>query len=154
MIELNKTTIIVSISSAVAGAALIYFIKPTEIKTEVKTVEVVKKEKENIYIDRVVTKFTKPDGTIEEKIVEQDRTKIDRQEQIDEEVKTKIITNPKYFSLGVVYKIDTKDFSSSLTNYRQNTGVLVEYDTTVLSSFVVGSVFLDGTAILGLGFRF
>lgn len=153
MIELNKTTVIASISSAVAGAALIYFIKPTEIKTEVKTVEVVKKEKENVYIDRVITKFTKPDGTIEEKIVEQDRTKIDRQERIDEEVKTKIITNPRNFSLGVAYKANAEDFTN-IMDYSKNLGIEVQFDTGILNTYIGGTAFLDKTIIVELGFRF
>lgn len=153
MIELNKTTIIASVASALAGAALIYFIKPTEIKTEVKTVEVVKKEKENVYIDRVITKSTKLDGTIEEKIVEQDRTKIDRQERIDEEVKTKTITNPRNFSLGVAYKANADDFTN-IIDYSKNLGIEVQFDTGILNTYIGGTAFLDKTIIVGLGFRF
>jgi len=153
MIELNKTTVIASISSAVAGAALIYFIKPTEIKTEVKTVEVVKKEKENVYVDRFITKITKPDGTIEEKTVEQDRTKIDRQERIDEEVKTKIITNPRNFSLGLAYKANADDFTN-IVDYSKNLGVEVQFDTGILNTYIGGTAFLDKTIIVELGFRF
>jgi hypothetical protein len=150
---MDKKLILIGTIPALLVGTGVYLLKPTEIKTEVKTVEVVKKEKENVYIDRVITKVVKPDGTIEEKTIEKDRTKIDRQERIDEEIKTKTITNPRYFSLGVVYKLDTKDFIS-ITNYRQNTGIVAEYDTGILSSFILGSAFLDGTAIVGLGFRF
>lgn len=150
---MDKKTIIISSISAVAAGTLVYFIKPTEIKTEVKTVEVIKKEKQDVYIDRVITKIVKPDGTIEEKTIEQDRTKVDRLERIDEQVKTKTITNPRNFSLGVVYKADMTDFTT-ITDYRQNAGVVVEYDTGFLNSFVSGLVFLDGTAAIGIGFRF
>lgn len=153
MIELNKITILSSIASAVAGASLIYFIKPTEIKTEVKTVEVVKKEKENVYVDRFITKITKPDGTIEEKTVEQDRTKIDRQERIDEEIKTKTITNPRNFSLGLAYKANADDFTN-IVDYSKNLGVEAQFDTGILNTYIGGTAFLDKTIIVELGFRF
>lgn len=152
-VKFYKDKLITALIAATITGVLVYFIKPSEIKTEIKTVEVVKKEKQNVYIDRVTTKVVKPDGTIEEKIIEKDRTKVDKLERVDEEVKTVTITNPRYFSIGVVYKANVSD-PYSILNYRQNTGVVVEYDTGFLNSYILGSVFLDGTAIIGLGLRF
>jgi hypothetical protein len=148
------TKIAIGVVSGLAiGIAITYFAKPETIKTEVKTVEVVKKEKENIFIDRVITKEIKPDGTVKEIITEKDRSKIDRQERVDEEVKLVEHVNPKVFGLGVSYKGNALDLPNIL-DYKHNIGVEALYKTDLFGLFIQGQVFMDATVIGTIGIMF
>lgn len=148
-----KQIAIGAIAGLAIGAGVMYLAKPENIKTEIKTVEVVKKEKQNVYIDRVITKEIKPDGTIKEVITEKDRTKTDRMERVDEALSIKEHVNPKRFGLGISYKANALDLSDSL-DYTKNLGIEVLYNTGFLGTFGQGQVFLDGTVILTLGVMF
>lgn len=148
----NKNVIIVAVISAVATGIAVYFLSPTKIETKIETRVEEKVINQKVYVDREITKIVKPDGTIEEKTIEKDRSVIDRRERIDEEIKSITITNPKYLSLGVSYKGKVNDISNIL-DYRSNIGITVLYDTGLLSTFVGGSVFGDTTVILTLGVK-
>lgn len=142
----------VMVGSFVLGGILGYYSMPTktkivtEVKTEVKTV------KENVVIDRIITKVVKPDGTITEITTEKDRSQIDSDSKSTSSIKTVEVINAKHLSLGVSYKGSVYDFENIL-DYRNNLGVSMEYDTGFLSTYVGGSVFGDTTVILTIGVR-
>jgi len=154
MITLIKNPAVIGIVSAAIGAAIVYFATPTkirtitEVKTEVKTVH------DKVYIDRVITKITKPDGTIEEITKEQDRSVIDSRDTVKDQIKTIEITNPKYLSLGLMYKVDIVDIQNNILNPYDAIGVWATYDTGILSTEIMGGVFYDRTVVIGLGVKF
>lgn len=148
----NKTLVIGSIGLLTIGAVAAYFLTPTKIKTVTEVKTETKIVKENVYIDRDIVKIIKPDGTIEERTSERDRSRIDTRERVDERVVTKEVTNPKYLHLGVSYKGSIEDFSvENLLDYRKNIGLDISYDTGFLNTFVGIQVFGDTTTILTIG---
>lgn len=149
----NKSIIITSIVGLILGGIVGVIFKPssvrtvTEVKTEVKTV------KEQVYVDRTITKTIKPDGTVTEITKEQDRSRIDSQDTIKDQIKTIELTNPKYLSLGLMYKADIVNIENNILNPYDGIGVWVVYDTGFLSTEIMGGVFYDRTVVIGLGVK-
>jgi len=151
----NKIIVLGTIGLIGLGGVIDHFLTPTKIKTVTEIKTDIKTVKENVYIDRDIVKIVKPDGTIEERTSERDRSKVDRQERVDEQVITKEITNPKSLHLGVSYKGSINDFNvENLLDYKSNLGLNVSYDTGILNTFVQGQVFGDATVILTIGVIF
>lgn len=147
----NKILIGGAIGLFLLGGVIDHFITPTKVKTVVETKTEVKTVKENVYVDRIITKVVKPDGTITEKIIEKDRSKIDTREKIDEKVVTKEITNPKQFGVALAWKSDILNIELPA---EKDLGVQVYADTGILNTYTTGSVFIDGTVVLTLGVKF
>jgi hypothetical protein len=148
-----KKVIIIAIASAIISGLLVYFSTPTKIETKIETRVQEKVVNQKVYVDREITKIVKPDGTIEEKTIEKDRSIIDRRERIDEEIKSITLTNPKYLSLGFMYKVDIIDIQNNILNPYDSIGVWAVYDTGILNSEIMGGIFYDRTVILGLGVK-
>lgn len=148
----NKNVIIIAAISAVATGISVYFLSPTKIETKIETRVEERVINQKVYVDREITKIVKPDGTIEEKTIEKDRSVIDRRERLDEEIKSITLTNPKYLSLGVLYKANVDNFISTI-DYKNNIGVYGSYDTGFFSTEILGAVFYDKTIMLGLGVK-
>lgn len=140
------------LASFAVGGILGYYSMPTKIKTVTEVKTEVKVVKNNVIVDRVITKVVKPDGTITEVTTEKDRSVIDSKDTIKSENKTVDIINPKYLSLGVAYKGKLNDFTNIL-DYRSNTGVELRYDTGFFSTYIGGSIFGDTTTIISIGIR-
>lgn len=163
MVNLSKKQIIIFsiILMGLPLAVYVLFFQTTKIKIEEKKVVETKVEtkvvKEKVYVDRVIHKLTKPDGTIEETTTESDRSTIDSSNKIvdnkTEEVKTLELINPKFLTLGLAYKENFTDFNIDMTDYQNNIGIWAVYDTGVFNTSVFGAIFYDRTAIIGLGVK-
>ena len=140
------------LASFAVGGILGYYSIPTKIKTVTEVKTEVKLVKNNVVVDRVITKIVKADGTITEVTTEKDRSVIDSKDTIKSESKTTEITNPKYLSLGIAYKGTLNDFSNIL-DYRSNIGVEFQYDTGFFNTYIGGSIFGDTTTIISIGVR-
>lgn len=158
----NKSKILIGIGLFVAGGATVYFSVPTKIETKVevreKIVEIEKKQKLTGKTKIETKKETLPNGSIiESEIVENDgsiQTDSNESSKETEKIESKVITNPKNFRLGLSYKADFNNFSlDNLMEYKNNTGISVQYDTNFLinGQFIGAEVFGDGTIILTLG---
>ena len=153
MITLIKNPIVSAIVGGIAVGALVYFATPTKVKTVTEVKTEVKTVKEQVYVDRTITKTIQPDGTVTEITKEQDRSRIDSQDTIKDQIKTIELTNPKYLSLGLMYKVDIVDIQNNILNPYDSIGVWAVYDTGFLSTEIMGGVFYDRTVIIGLGVR-
>lgn len=147
-----KKIVGIAVISAALGAGVVYLAKPTEIKTKVETKVVEKEIQKKVYIDRVITKVTKPDGTIEERTEEKDRSSIDEKSKELVKVEEKTITNPKKTTVHVIHKVDVKNPQD--INTSKDLGVDVSVDTGVLNTNVIAGGFLDGTVFIGIGINF
>ena len=136
----NKALIISTVTALAVGAGVGYFLTPTKIETHEIEKEVTKK----VFLDRVITKVTKPDGTIEERTEEKDRSvSYERTEE-----STRIETNPKKFGVAVVGKTDLESVPTT-----SDLGAQINYDTGFFNTFVTGSMFLDKTITIGIGIK-
>ena len=136
----NKAIIISTLTALAIGGAVGYFATPSKIETREIEKEVTKK----IFLDRVITKITKPDGTIEERTEEKDRSEF--YEKTEET--TKVETNPKRIGVAVVGKTNVTEIAVP------KIGVQVNADTGFFNTFVTGSAFQDGVITIGIGIRF
>lgn len=147
-----KKIVGIAVVSAALGAGVVYFTKPTKVETKVETMVVEKEVEKKVYIDRVITKVTKPDGTIEERTEERDRSSIDEKSKELVKVEEKTITNPKKVTVHVIHKADVKNPLD--INPSNDLGLGVSVDTGVLSTNVIAGGFLDGTVFIGIGINF
>ncbi len=136
----NKALIISTVTALAIGGAVGYFATPTKIETKEVEKEITKK----VFLDRVITKVTKPDGTVEERTEEKDRS--ESYEHTEES--TKVETNPKRVGAAVVVKTKATELETP------KVGVQVNVDTGFWGTFVTGSGFQDGTITFGIGVKF
>ena len=137
----NKAIIISTLTALAIGGAVGYLLTPAKIETKEVEKQVVKK----VYLDKIVVKTIRPDGTIEERTEEKDRSEIS---ETDKE-STKIETNPKRIGVAVVAKSDVNKLLTI-----PKVGAQVNADTGFFNTFVTGSAFQDGTVTLGIGVKF
>ena len=161
----NKSKALIGVGLFVAGGATVYFSVPTKIETKIevreKIVEVEKKQKLTGKTRIETKKETLPNGnTVETEIVENDGSiAIDSNEvsKETERIDSKVITNPKIFRLGVVFKFNPEllpelDLNTfSYTEALKYVGVQVSYDLGVYNTFITASFFGDKTIIIGAG---
>ena len=165
MLVSNKTLVIGSLVLVGVGGFAGRLLTPTKTITKTETKVVTQTDTkvvhDKVYVTKTENIVKKPDGTVQDTITTVDQSQIvsndvSASKSVDNST-YKEITNPKNLSLGVVYKQQVTNITLGdyLTQQSYaNVGVVGIYQTQILSTFILGGFFLDGTAIAGVGFTF
>lgn len=148
MFDNIKTTAIVGVSALIVGAVGTAILLPTKIETKVETKVEIKEVEKKVIVDRVITKVTKPDGTVTEITKEKDRSTEESKNLVSESKTDTTVTNPKNTRFAVKTLVD---LNKELNLTSPNVGIGVQVDITP-SIFLEVGAYKDKQIEVGIGF--